>query len=361
MQKNKGFTVVELMVGVTLGLILLGSIVQVYLSTKQTYDFTNGLARVQESARYSLDLMSRDIRMAGYVPCGNTAVRANLLNNADAEWWSNFFERPLQGFEGGTDTFPGNLNRRVETADALLVLRGGNNVAGVNFYDSANNQFIMQRDLENDWIETGDLMLACDSQNTALFQAGELTSANPSRIEVSTGGQVPGNCSTQLASQCGGTEVEYIFGNDAQLVNYEAVIYYIAERVEGSNDFSLYREYVFTADANQNTDTRAEELLEGVENMQLLYGFDQDTDGIANTYLQANEIADDDWGQVVSIRVSLLLASDEGARTDIDTQTYRVGDVEIGPAASGLEVTYPQDQRKRYVSNATVSIRNANI
>ena len=359
--KQKGFTVVELMIGVTLGLILLGGIVQVYLSTQQTYEFTTGLARVQESARYSVDLMSRDIRMAGYTPCGNTNVTANLLNDATNEWWSNFFDQSLRGFEGGQNNFPSGLSRRVETADALLILRAGDNVAGVNVYDSGNNEFIMQRDLEADWIEDGSLMVACDNETTTVFQAGELTNSNPSRITVATGAESPGNCSTQLATQCGGIESEYVFGNNAQLANYEAVIYYIAERVEGSNDFSLYRQYIVIRDTDQNAIPQPEELLEGVENMQLLYGWDQNGDGVANTYIPAEDILDTQWEQVVSVNISLLLASDDGVRSDTDTQIYRVGNVSIGPADSGANIAYPQDRRKRYVSNATVGIRNANI
>ncbi len=47
----------------------------------------------------------------------------------------------------------------------------------------------------------------------------------------------------------------------------------------------------------------------GVEDMQLLYGIDTEGDGLANGYVSADEIdaAADEWKQVVSVRVMLLM------------------------------------------------------
>ena len=67
-----GLTVIELMVGLMLGLLLVGGVIQVYLGTKSTYSVTEGMSRLQENTRFSLDMLARDIRMAGYVPCSQT-------------------------------------------------------------------------------------------------------------------------------------------------------------------------------------------------------------------------------------------------------------------------------------------------
>ena len=362
-RKQFGFTIVELMVALVLGLILLGGMVQIYLSTKRTHTVTEGLSRLQESTRYSLDMMARDIRMAGFVPCGNPQSTATLVNNAGTFWWSDVFDQPIQGFEGGVSTFPSgpNFSGRVTSADALLVLRGGSNVAAVDSY--AGGTFTMQRGLGANWVDEGALIIACDPRHAAFFQAGDYINGTPSTLEVSTGGNLPGNCTTDLGdpppascASAGQSGTNYSFGDDAQLVDYKAVIYYVADSPSG-DDHSLYREYLLV-DGSDNIATNPEELLEGVDNMQLLYGVDLDDDSVAERYIQANQVTD--WSQVVTVRIGLLLASGEGLRdpTDVDVQTYRVADTLVGPASGSETVTHAEDRRKRYVTSTTVSVRN---
>ena len=363
-QQQIGFTIVELMVALVLGLLLMAGVLQIYLSTKRTYEVTEGLSRLQESTRFSLDMMARDIRMAGYVPCGRPQTTATLINNADALWWSDIFEQPLQGFEAGDPTLPNGvtLNGRVPGSDALLILRGGSKVAAVNSY--VGDTFSMQRDLDADWVEDGTLMIACDPRHAAFFQVEAYIDADPSTITVSSASNLPGNCSAELGdpipADCtsvgapGGTT--YTFGDDAQLVDYKAVIYYVADSPSG-DDHSLYREYVLV-DNSDNITSRSEELLEGVDNMQLLYGIDIDDNRVADRYLQADDVTD--WAEVVTVRVGLLLASRDGLRS-IDTETYIVANTTIGPESSAEAVTHAEDGRKRYVSSTTVSVRNPNI
>lgn len=361
--KQSGFTIVEMMVALVLGLILFAGMVQIYLSTKRTHTITEGLSRLQESTRFSLDMIARDIRMAGFVPCGQPQTTATLVNDANTFWWSDIFQQPIQGFEGGVSTFPSgpSFTNRVTSADALLILRGGSKVAAVNSY--AGGTFAMQRSLGANWVDNGTLMIACDPRHAAFFQVGSYSNGTPSNLAVSTGGNLPGNCSTDLGdpapatcSSPGQSGTNYSFGDDAQLVDYKAVIYYVADSPSG-DDHSLYREYLLV-DGSNNIDSAPEELLEGVDNMQLLYGIDLNTDGVAERYVQANEVGN--WTQVVTVRIGLLLASGEGLRdaTEVDIETYRVANTIIGPESGSETVTHAEDRRKRYVSSTTVSVRN---
>ena len=61
-----GVSLVELMITLVVSLLLVGGLIQVYLSTKQSYNAQEQLARMQESARFSMDLITRDLRRAGY-------------------------------------------------------------------------------------------------------------------------------------------------------------------------------------------------------------------------------------------------------------------------------------------------------
>ena len=84
-RKQRGFSLVELMVAITLGAILLGGAVTLFVNNRETYNVTNDLARLQETARFAMDTIIKDLRMAGYFGCHNRldAVENNLAVTTD--------------------------------------------------------------------------------------------------------------------------------------------------------------------------------------------------------------------------------------------------------------------------------------
>ena len=63
---QRGFSLIELMVALLLGLLLMSGIVAVYLESKRGWAQDDAIARVQENGRYALRLLSREIAMAGF-------------------------------------------------------------------------------------------------------------------------------------------------------------------------------------------------------------------------------------------------------------------------------------------------------
>lgn len=63
--RQAGFSLVELMISLVLGLIIVGGAVNAFISSKQTYTLQEAMSRVQESGRFALDLMAKDLRLAG--------------------------------------------------------------------------------------------------------------------------------------------------------------------------------------------------------------------------------------------------------------------------------------------------------
>lgn len=61
-----GFTLVEIMVAITLSMFLVGGLVQIYSSSKRSSILQSTLAEYQENQRFALDFLNRDIRMAGF-------------------------------------------------------------------------------------------------------------------------------------------------------------------------------------------------------------------------------------------------------------------------------------------------------
>lgn len=66
---SRGFTLIELMIALAVGLIVLGALVTVLFQTNQANRANTGAARIQENGRFALDLISRDLRLAGAQYC----------------------------------------------------------------------------------------------------------------------------------------------------------------------------------------------------------------------------------------------------------------------------------------------------
>ena len=64
--RQRGISLVEIMVALLLSLFLMGGVIQIYLSSKQTYRTQEGNSRLQENGRFAMEILSRQIRMAGY-------------------------------------------------------------------------------------------------------------------------------------------------------------------------------------------------------------------------------------------------------------------------------------------------------
>jgi type IV pilus assembly protein PilW len=96
----------------------------------------------------------------------------------------------------------------------------------------------------------------------------------------------------------------------------------------------------------RNTNNTTNPLIEGIQDMQILYGADTDADGAANYYVPAGT-AGLIMEQVVSIRISLLVFTlDDHLTTQPMVYTY-----------NGVTTT-PIDHRIRRVFNATIAVRN---
>lgn len=79
---NYGFTLIEIMIALLLGAFLIGGVMQIFVGAKQTNSVQDELARLQENARFAMDILGRDIRMADYRFCIN-ATKKPLANAID--------------------------------------------------------------------------------------------------------------------------------------------------------------------------------------------------------------------------------------------------------------------------------------
>lgn len=87
---QQGFTLVELMVGMTIGLVLLLVIGSVFVSSRQVFREQEDNARVQESGRFALEIIGRSIKQAGHVEMPFSGLKIEFIGTA------------ISGTNGGT-------------------------------------------------------------------------------------------------------------------------------------------------------------------------------------------------------------------------------------------------------------------
>lgn len=356
-KNNKGFTLVELMIAIAVSSVLMLGVSQIFSSSKRTYKLNTELARTQENVRYAVEEMARDIRMAGYTGCRNNTKTNTLAGGTN---WKFNLGKPLLGFEGGVDTFPTEYASDVMPGtDSIIVLRGGSDT-GVKIVTANDNAASMKVSTKDHGIEDGDIIMLSDCSHSAIMQVVNASPGTNVNITHGTGSGSPGNCTKGTGSaDCseGVNGTNYNWNKDAHVVKFLATAYYIGASANGlAGSRSLYRSSVDKAVAV------AEELIEGVGDMQITYGYDTNGDGLANRYVTANNVTGNDFESVVSVRLGLLFQSRDNAKRSIDTKDYIIAGTTISSTSSTPGAhEYSEDHRLRYAVNSVIKLRNQGI
>lgn len=350
--KQQGFSIAELMVALLLGLFLVSGVTAMYVSSKQTYRMTDNLSRLQESLRFSLDFLSSDIRMAGYLPCRFPPISTNAINNGSSTWFLDFFNTGVQGYEGGN--FPGapiagtNPGQRVEGSDAIAVLKSSTYASSLTFHSADTKTFRLQNKFDDRFdFEQGSIAIVCDPRRASMFQVSGSNSGNKIINYGDNTNISPGNATTNIGN----------YGEDAQISFYEPVIYYIGMSTQNPGVSSLKKQTLFAWSVSgiETAQMREQEVLQGVESMQIMYGLDIDNDQIADRFETAASIAAAEWPNVITVRLGLLMSTGEQVTSDLDTNAYNVAGTVITDSTSP---SHAGDRRLRYVANTTINLRN---
>jgi type IV pilus assembly protein PilW len=338
MSKQRGVSLVELMVSITIGLILLAGVLSIFLSSKVTYFANEKLARLQENGRVALNLVSFDVRTAGYPGCSRTLQVYSSLNTPTSTLWN--YAIPLQGFEsdgaGGYSPAVGIALNPAPIANSDII------VARTLRRDAPTMRVAAQMASVTAGISVvsatpaptaGQHMMIMGCDFSSVFQVtGYAAGAPNSTISHAATGTNPGNANNNL---------NYVYRAGARVAPLQTVIYYVANDATGNP--SLYRQTGAT--------TPAEQLIEGVEALQVAYGFDSNNDQIVDQYFSAANVTN--WDRVRSVSYALLVRSDESG-TELDNKTYTLLEAAVGGRTLGPFT----DRRSRLVFTSTIALRN---
>lgn len=299
---QQGLTLVELMVALAIGLFLVGAVSTLYVNTKNGFDYSNEIARMQETGRFALEAIARDVRMAGYNGCGRTVSTANVVNNASSNPFLDF-STPIRGYEGGVSSFPSLLTTAgaLTSSDAIILIGASSGDMVVNSHNPPSAQI----DTNTHSIKPGEILLITDCSKASIFQVTGPTNNNNNATNVvhNTGTGTPGNCTKFLGASCPSSS-SYTYKPGSIMLRLSSSAYFIGNSSLGNGSRSLY---VMELEGSANGSS-ARELLTGVDDMQITYGLDSDGDGVVNSYATANNITTN-WEQVVSVKISLLIRS----------------------------------------------------
>ncbi len=352
-----GYTLVELLVAVAVGLVLLGGIYQVFQSSDTGYRYNQELSRLQENGRFLLEYMTREVRMAAYRGClGRNASVENWLND---QTYAYNFDVSIEGFDYDAVTSnwsPALPDPATETGSVassnplagsdILALRSmmGGDIALTTTMPPTSSTFFIPSG--TDAFEKCDILMVadCSNQTAAVFLVTGYNETAAGNVIHNTGGNP--QC-TQYAAGFGNLAHSFDYGEGAELFKVKAVSYFVRNVDASGNAIepTLYRQIGAAV---------PEPLVEGVETMQITYL----VDGAAN-FVTADAIVN--WNNVIAVRLGFLLRSpNEISRKAFDTQDYSVNGSVIPPVGSGVTAVqyHERDRRLRQVFVTTVGIRN---
>ncbi|KRE87898.1 hypothetical protein ASG75_05320 [Rhodanobacter sp. Soil772] len=309
-----GFTLIELMIAMLLGLIVIAGVASVFLANQRTYRTNQALGDVQDSSRIAFELMARDIRNAGLNPCNNGDRMANVLNNSGTDWWANW-ANALRGYSGNQgdpatgSVFGTGVGQRVINTDSLQVL--GAIDAGLSVAEDKEPAANFKLNDKTTDLQSGDIVIVCDPDHAVMVQISNYNNSTVTFVHNTGNTVTPGNCSKGLGypSDCSSTNGNlYQFGNNSQIAKLGAADWYIGNNpVKGR---SLYRVAIATAVSENVGLGPAQEMVRDVTGMAINYH----AKGSA-AFVPASSIAN--WAVVDAVQVTLTLQSaDQRAGTD---------------------------------------------
>lgn len=321
-----------------IGLFLINGIIAVMGHSKRNFHMEEEISYIQENARFAMDLLTYDIRMAGFFGCTSIGNLTNSLNGSTEGAGGSYSSNGLKGFEYSelSDAdFPPLIRSTISSDDASDV----SDVIVTNFGDPDTSLVVTGHNPNSARISLagpnnstpGEILVAATPtcSNASIFQMTGPTNSGTANMVHNTGAATPGNCHVALSLPGGGgydcsnpppsntTGLQLPAGS--MLMRFKSHAFFVATSPTSGLP-ALFRMSLQRSGGAAGT-SQIEEMVSGIERMDFLYGVDNDVvaDAVVDRYFQATAIPRDTalgtagnnvaWDRVQTVRVTLILRS----------------------------------------------------
>jgi len=356
-----GLSLIELMVALTIGAFLVLGVTTVFIANKSSSELETSLARLQENGRFALDLIADDLYQTQYLGCNTGDVfLVDMINDPNSPGFSGTLEgiRGYEKFADGSWAPDPNLPAAMTTGTDPIrdFARDGSDVLGMRMNERLATNLSSQvlpasaavnvvsnpgcaLEQGSRVVLTGCSLTAHLFRVTNTISCSAATAGNPASLEFDNSGNFTTSFNTS-------------YDLDAELLLFEEAYCFVADTGRERNGqpvFALYREVNGTR----------QEMIEGVENIQLKFGQLVDAAGSLRYVDPSDATLNTGLGYegVRTVRFAILLQAFDEVADQVDTDNYRLIDVDI--PASGSGAAHNGGRVLRKVFTRTINLRNA--
>lgn len=332
--RQRGLTLIELMIAMLIGLFLLLGTLTVFQQSRSNYRVSDSIARLQENTRFMLDVIEPDLRLA--------------------QFWGRSAEPGLID-----DIIPAGV---IVVCDTVDTSAGMNPPTTYTAWTLNVNREIWSVD-ESSGYGHATLGIPCAPRGLAQPQSDALVVRHAAaQTSPPTAGVVQVHTDLARGEIFNDGVVPIGYAAAAQTHNVITNVYYVSSSSDLDPNLPSLRIKTLVASGIH----RDQELMAGVENLQVQMGVDTDDDGEVERYVDPDhDIINPATGgtipdaQIIAARLWVLVRTDTNEVGFVDNAQYTSPDpdVVINPCAAGGGCLYPNNFRRLDVST-TVSLRN---
>ena len=318
----RGFSLVELMVALAIGLILVAGLASLFANSSQAGNEIDKSIRQIENGRYAAELLTENVSIAGYY--GELSRDGMTVSTPDPAALCNTAIAGL-GWNNATLTIPAALTGLTAAQTQALTVCLPNYKAGT--------PGLVLRHLDTTAVAPGA------STNGSVYVQSSRCSTDPTATKF-----VLSTVSSDFTLR----NLDCAAINTVQ--RYVVRIYYLA----ACNECGIDTTTTLKRAELVGSQMVVSPLVEGIEDVAYDYGFDTNGDGVPDVYLNGLSgtagAADNDWANVVGVRIHLLSRTTETSLGFVDTKSYNLG-------LAGTRGPF-NDAYKRRAYTVTVRVNN---
>lgn len=318
---QSGFSLIELMISITLGLLIMSGVLALYLNLSKSNAELAKMNRQIENGRFTIQLLQQELWHAGfwgtYIPPLPSVVPPTAIPNpclAFSDWdtadFNNVYSIPVQGYAAGVvlpDECSSIITNRQSNSDVLVVRYAATCVAGVGNCENYNaGKLYLQMQTCSDTSKTG--IYLPDAATAPVLEASGSTTVYKK------------DCTTA-----------------AEKRKFNMSIFYVRSySVTSSDGIPTLMRADFDLSGGVVKMQSAQPLIEGIQSIQFEYGRDTDENGNADIFDDCSSCSAVDWANVVAVQVHVLARNLEASVGHVENKIYQLGSTTLGPFSDGF-------------------------